>query len=90
MPDIKILVALTVLIIYLQWEFLSSYVNPKTGRCGTKFQIALPFFGFLTAAILVQSAVVLDTQPLSFILLGLGALALLSGATYGVLRRFRR
>lgn len=90
MPDIKILVALTVLIIYLRWEFLSPYVNPKTGRRGTKFQIALPFFGFLTAAILVQLAVVLDTRPLSFILLGLGALALLSGAAYGVLRRFRR
>lgn len=90
MPDIKILVALTVLIIYLRWEFLSPYVNPKTGRRGTKFQIALPFFGFLIAAILVQLAVVLDTRPLSFILLGLGALALLSGAAYGVLRRFRR
>jgi len=89
-PDIKILVALTVLIIYLRWEFLSPYVNPKTGRRGTKFQIALPFFGFLIAAILVQLAVVLDTRPLSFILLGLGALALLSGAAYGVLRRFRR
>lgn len=90
MPDIKIIVALTVLIIYLRWEFLSPYVNPKTGRRGTKLQIALPFLGFLTSAILVQLAVILDTRPISFILLGLGALALVSGAAYGVLRRFRR
>lgn len=89
MPDIKIIVALTVLIIYLRWEFLSPYVNPKTGRRGTKLQIALPFLGFLTSAILVQLAVILDTRPISFILLGLGALALLAGAAYGVLRRFR-
>lgn len=89
MPDIKIIVALTVLIIYLRWEFLSPYVNPKTGRHGTKLQIALPFLGFLTSAILVQLAVILDTRPISFILLGLGALALLAGAAYGVLRRLR-
>lgn len=90
MPDIKIIVALTVLIIYLRWEFLSPYVNPKTGRRGTKLQIALPFLGFLISAMLVQLAVTLDNQPISFILLGLGALALLSGAAYGVLRRFRQ
>ena len=89
MPDIKIIVALTVMIIYLRWEFLSPFVNPRTGRRGTKLQIALPFLGFLTSAILVQLAVILDSRPISFILLGLGALALLSGAAYGVLRRFR-
>jgi len=90
MPDIKIIVALTVMIIYLRYEFLSPFVNPKTGRRGTKFQIALPFLGFLASAILVQLAVILDSRPISFILLGLGALALLSGAAYGVLRRLRR
>jgi hypothetical protein len=90
MPDIKIIVALTIMIIYLRWEFLSPFVNPRTGKRGTKLQIALPFLGFLTSAILVQLAVILDTRPLSFVLLGLGALALLSGAAYGIIRRLRR
>jgi hypothetical protein len=90
MPDVKIIVALTILIIYLRYEFLSPYVNSRTGRPGTKFQIILPFLGFLTAAILVQLAVIMDSRPTSFILLGLGALSLLSGAVYGVFRRLRR
>lgn len=90
MPDIKIIVALTILIIYVRYEFLSPFVNPRTGRPGTKFQIALPFLGFLAAAILVQLAVILDSRPISFILLGLGAIALVSGAAYGVFRRLRR
>jgi hypothetical protein len=90
MPDIKMIAALTVLILYLRWEFMSPFVNPKTGKQGTKLQRALPFLGFLASAILVQMAVTLDSRPVSFILLGLGAIALLSGASYGVLRRFRR
>ena len=90
MPDVKVIFALTVIIIYLRWEYLSPFVNPRTGRQGTRLQIALPLIGFLTAAILVQLAVTLDTRPGSFVLLGLGALALISGAAYGVIRRFRR
>jgi hypothetical protein len=90
MPDIKIIAALTVMIIYLRWEFLSPFINPRTGKKGSKFQRLLPFIGFLISAILVQVAIILDSNPISFIVLALGAITLLVSASYGVLRRFRR
>jgi hypothetical protein len=90
MPGIKIIVAITIMLIYLRWEFLSPFVNQKTGKKGTKLQIILPFLGFLCSAILVQLAVNLDSMPESFVLLALGALSLVAGASYGMFRRFRR
>jgi hypothetical protein len=90
MPDIKIIAALTVMILYVRWEFMSPFVNPKTGRKGTKLQIALPFLGFLASAVLVQVAVILDSNPASFILLALGSVSLLAAASYGILRRLGR
>ena len=90
MPDIKIIAGLAVMMLYLRWEFTSPYINPRTGKQGTKLQRALPFLGFLASAILVQVAVILDSNPVSLILLAVGAVALLAAASNGVLRRFRR
>jgi hypothetical protein len=90
MPEIKIIAALTVLLIYLRWEFLSPFVNPRTGKQGNNFQRILPFLGFLLSAILVQAAVTVDSNPISYILLALGAASLLAAAVYGLIRRIRR
>jgi hypothetical protein len=90
MPGIKTIAALTVMLLYVRWEFMSPFINPKTGNAGTKMQRLFPFFGFLLSAILVQAAVSLDTLPYSFILLGLGAITLLWSALYGILRRLRQ
>lgn len=90
MPDIKVIAAITIMIFYIRWEFMSPFVNPKTRKPGTKTQRLIPFLGFVSSAILVQAAVSLDTPPYSFILLGLGALALLGGIVYAIVRRLRR
>lgn len=89
MPSIKIIAFLTVIFLYIRWEIRRPYTDYKTGEPGTVFQRCLPFLGFLMSAVLVQLAIILDSRPISFILLALGAFTLLAATIYGVYRRIR-
>ena len=90
MNSIHLIGAATVLIVYLRWEFLSPVLDKHTKKPVNKARRALPFIGFMAAAVLIQAAVSLNSRPASFVLLGVGSIVLLASASYGVVRRMIR